>query len=430
MKNFAQRGAGSITVTVLTCVSGGATATKTWRYDSILGKPVVVPFKAGLRFTVECMPIANIRELSALLTRLESEPHRFIVRGEPMPGLDLSQPVLRRKRSRGNEAATFREPADGVPFAMFDFDKIPVPSSIEPIGDPEGAAAHAVGLLPEPFQDASYHWQLSSSAGMGDGTTLSCHIWFWFDRCVTEKELTRWTEANRLPIDVAIFRTVQPHYTAAPIFERMRDPLPRRSGLHVGLSDTVEFPRVELQPQWRPVSTYAGGLDSDAVGFEAKLRQIGDPPGNPNGRGFHLPLLAATASYVGAHGRDGTDVCALKERLRQAILAAPKRAGRDQDIDRYLSDEYLDDIISGAVEKFGDRDCEVGEDSGYEVGPQDNKTHGLPPYYPPPTEPRDEALARQSTVIGDWFREMARLVQAWKAVDRRRAEAFAQEGLT
>ena len=95
MRDDNQKG-GATTLTVLTCALEKATATKTWRYDSILDKPVVIQFKAGHNFFVESLPVGNIRELSAVLTRLQSEPKRFVVRGEPMPGLDLSKPVLRR----------------------------------------------------------------------------------------------------------------------------------------------------------------------------------------------------------------------------------------------------------------------------------------------------------------------------------------------
>jgi hypothetical protein len=311
---------------------------------------------------------------------------------------------------------------------MFDFDKVAVPSSIDSLSDPEGAAAHLAGQLPQQFQDASYHWQLSSSAGMGNGSTLSGHIWFWFSRCVTEAELSYWAEENQLPIDVSIFRTVQPHYTAAPIFVGMRDPLPRRSGLHLGLEDEVEFPAVELRAQARATSGSTGGFKFTG-GFEEKLLHLGDRPGNPLGRGFHLVLLSATASYVGLHGRDGTDVAALKARLREAILAAPRKVDRDpQDVERYLSDEYLDDIILGAIQKFGDgdRDDTDGEGDGTS---RPSISHGLPPYYPAPTEPREQALDRQCNVIAGWFREMLRLVRAWKEADARRAQALSEEGL-
>jgi hypothetical protein len=429
MRDDNQKG-GATTLTVLTCALEKATATKTWRYDSILDKPVVIQFKAGHNFFVESLPVGNIRELSAVLTRLQSEPKRFVVRGEPMPGLDLSKPVLRRKRPRANTPATFREPAGGRPYAMLDFDKVEIPSSIDLLSDPDGAAAYLVGRLPPQFQDASYHWQLSSSAGMGNGSTLSGHIWFWFDRCVSDAELTYWAEENALPIDVAIFRTVQPHYTAAPIFIGMHDPLPRRSGLHIGLEDEVEFPAVELRAQARAASGFTGGFKFTG-GFEARLMHLGDRPGNPFGSGFHLVLLSATASYVGLHGRDGTDVEALKARLREAILAAPWKKDRDpQEIDRYLSDEYLDDIILGAIEKFGDgdRDADDAEGEGDRAS-QQPVSHRLPPYYPAPTEPREQALERQGNVIAGRFRDMLRLVRAWKEAEARRAQALSEEGL-
>jgi hypothetical protein len=76
--------------------------------------------------------------------------------------------------------------------------------------------------------------------------------------------------------------------------------------------------------------------------------------------GFYEPLLTAVWAYVREHGVDGTDGEALKARLRAAIGAAPKRPGRDEDIARYMSDRFLDDLIVGALDKLGQARDEPG----------------------------------------------------------------------
>jgi hypothetical protein len=94
---------------------------------------------------------------------------------------------------------------------------------------------------------------------------------------------------------------------------------------------------------------YDGGL-SECRGFEAKLARLGDGDGLD---GFHRPLTAAIASYCATHRRGGTDPVALKARLRQAILEAPKAPGRRDDAG-YMSDGYLDGAITSALARFGD----------------------------------------------------------------------------
>jgi hypothetical protein len=147
-----------------------------------------------------------------------------------------------------------------------------MPTAIDVVADPEGAVFHLVSLLPACLQDVSFHWQLSSSAGIGPNLGLSVHLWFWFDRAVTDTELSLWAERDNVPIDTALFRTVQPHYTAAPLFIGTSDPLPRRSGFWKGLDDVVCFPIIEAPTLREKSSGYAGS--STALGFEGKLELL------------------------------------------------------------------------------------------------------------------------------------------------------------
>jgi hypothetical protein len=107
--------------------------------------------------------------------------------------------------------------------------------------------------------------------------------------------------------------------------------------------DAAPQPQPELPP---PPSQPVKG----ARGFEAHLSRLGDGPGL---EGFNNPLRSATGAYARQHGV-GLDRTALKEQLRRAVRAAPKKPERPQDeIDKYLGDEYLDNLIATAVEKYG-----------------------------------------------------------------------------
>lgn len=377
-------------VSVLRCESG--LAAKRWILDRHGGQPRLVNYSAGRWFEVETVEICGIRELSALLTRLEHDTRALVIRGELLPGVDPRR-VRRLKHRIGNVGPFFAEPAGGRRWLLIDFDKVPIPAHDDLIDDPEGAVEYLVSLLPDGFRDVSYHWQLSSSAGMGAADVLSAHVWFWLDRPVTETELKGWSATIDAPVDAHLFQTVQPHYTAAPIFDAgVRDPLPRRSGLQLGTEDAVQLVIPEPAPRHSSSGSTGGGDGLHAAaGFEAKLALLGNGEGLA---GFHEPLLTAVWAYVREQGSDGTNAEALKARLREAIDAAPKRPGRDDDIARYRSDRFLDDLIAGALDKWGRARAEREANAA---------AMAMPPHWPTAPLPLPEAVELLGLTVGRFF---------------------------
>jgi hypothetical protein len=378
-----QSSAGSLTI--LRCLEPAKQATKTWTLPAGAQLPVKVDFNAGSRFRAERRHFTSVIELSSLLTSLERDPLAFVIRGEPLPDVDLNRPVRRKKKPDRAGRSWFRDVPEGLHWVLLDFDKFSTPAGIDVVADPEDAILYLVSLLPACFQSVSFHWQLSSSAGIGRDARLSAHLWFWFNRAVTDTELSVWAERDNVPIDAALFRTVQPHYTAAPVFIGMIDPLPRRSGLWKGSDDIVSFPIIEVRTPRESSLSHTGF--STRPGFEAKLELLGDRPLNPHGRGFHKPLLSATASYAATHDQS-VDRPALKAQLRDAIIAAPKSPQRPRaDIERYLSDEYLDEIIDSAVENYA------------------APIRAVPPHFTSASLPLNEAIPRLENLIAIWCRE-------------------------
>jgi hypothetical protein len=99
----------------------------------------------------------------------------------------------------------------------------------------------------------------------------------------------------------------------------------------------------------------SGVHDRDSK-FEEHLATMGDGLGL---LGFNNPLTSATSSFAYHYGI-ALDREALKARLREAIVLAPKGAARKStDIERYLGDEYLDGIIASAIEKYGTEQNDV-----------------------------------------------------------------------
>ncbi|MGH7074017.1 MAG: hypothetical protein ACREFD_07435 [Stellaceae bacterium] len=376
-------------------------ATKMWA-PSLGDRPMCLNFSAGRYFYCEPYPVSGIYELGKVLFKLERRPDICVIRGFPAPGVDLSQQVRRMKRPDSKGKTWFVERA-GQPWVLLDIDKKPVPPEIDPVRDPKAAMSYLVeNCVPPYLRDVTFVGQWSSSTGMKGPGLLSAHLWFWLDRPMTEVELKTWYFADSWlrdhehHIDPTLFRLVQIHYTAAPIFEGVTDPLPRRTGIKKGAKDVASLPIPEhaeatASPRSRSrpsghQSAGASGSNYDVLsntrGFDAKLALIGDGT-TADGihlQGFHRVITAAAASYASAHGKT-FDRNELKEILRGAINAAPKHAGREGDIVGYLGDEYLDSAIGSAIERFGEEAGAEESDAG-SIFEDTDLIDGIPPAFP------------------------------------------------
>ena len=93
-------------------------------------------------------------------------------------------------------------------------------------------------------------------------------------------------------------------------------------------------------------------------GFEGHLGTMGDGPGL---KGFNFPIIKAVAAFADAHGA-AFSRADLKQRIRKAIDAAPKKPNRPADvIKRYRGDDFLDKAMDSAVRKFAPPDDETNE---------------------------------------------------------------------
>lgn len=216
---------------------------KTWRADGS-----IKPYDDAKFFQLEEHQLAGISDLSVLLTELEREPHACVIRG----------------RYVGDTLASQRDPAEFRPGAvrrsldyfadqalhavLIDVDGYE-PLTCDPVMDPAGAIEEFVACsLPAEFRGASYHWQLSNSAGHPSSSgRLKAHLWFWLREAYTSAQLKAWAQALALPVDLAVFNPVQVHYTAAPMFEfGVKDPVRTRSGYVAGLVDTAVPLEIDL----------------------------------------------------------------------------------------------------------------------------------------------------------------------------------------
>ncbi len=331
-------------ITILICPPNFSASKRFTREgdDSI----TVKGFNAGALFGVLIRTVENIRDLSAVLLALEDMSTSFVIRGSPVQGLSHTN-VRRTKKN-------FATPAIGRRWALIDIDKIALPVGLDLSRDFEGVLQHLTTLLPEEFHDVSYHYQLSSSAGMGDPSKVSVHLWFWLSEPWTDEALKTWAKAvnsrvNTKLIDPALFNDVQAHYTAAPIFEGVDNPFPVRSGLVMKGSAAVSIRAIEA-PEAQRSPAVAGDFEP-GLGFEGWLAKIGDHPG---GEGFHEPIIRAIASYVRANGRDGTDPEKLFEFVSKRVMEADRSQHDDDYIALMASRDHIMVAIEGALVKYGD----------------------------------------------------------------------------
>lgn len=349
-------------LTVLTTCRGKI-ATK--RVEKTVHSVVVHNYDAGYWFgVIEPVPLHDIRELSAILTTLESFPDCLVIRGVPRADSSVGNWV---QRTGSGDQGNFHTPAGGHNWMLVDFDKIALPLHLDVHTSAVAVCEYLIRCLPTEFHNASYHWSLSSSAGLGDPSKVSMHIWFWLKKPISDITLKAWANAVNLAagyklVDPALFQHVQPHFTAAPIFIGLPDPFPVRSGLVEKDRDEVDL---KLPQCAAPIgSTGAVGDErlakasgtassSDArggAGFEYRLSTIGDHAG---GLGFHGPIIAAAASYVATHGAAATDIDQLFESLSARVLSADATHHDRAYVERMSGRDHIVPAIESAIKKFG-----------------------------------------------------------------------------
>lgn len=304
------------------------------------GEIGTIAYGKGYTFDAKMFDVGDLEELSVLLKAAEKWPTACAVRGELV---DPEQTVgIQRLLHPGDKGQPPTLKDRPCPWLMIDFDKVPDPVGFESMQD---RLDFLISLLPEFFWSASYHYQWSSSAGLRGWDTLSCHFWFWLEEPATSEALRQRTgHENWEGVDRSLLNPVQVHYTAAPCFDGVDDPLKEhRSGLVKQAKDTLYLPQYEVKsvdPPWFNTKRY-GALAGDkfTIGLETRLAEIG-----PN---YHEPINRVIGYYA-AYAPD-VDEYYIINRLMTRILEAP--AGKNPKAG-YLNQRYLNNSLRGAIRKF------------------------------------------------------------------------------
>lgn len=195
-----------------------------------------VPYEDAASFKVKAVEVSSLGNLAILLGKLHQNPQRCLIRGMLTGNEQGSKPGTYVRTN-----ANFSD--QPLHWFMVDIDGFR-PDWADPVTHPELAIDEFfAAVLPACFKTCSYYWHLSSSAGMpGKEGILKAHLHFWSKTPYTTAQMHAWAKVIGPGIDAAIYRRVQIHYTADPIFEEGRiDPVRVRAGWHQGETDEVDL---------------------------------------------------------------------------------------------------------------------------------------------------------------------------------------------
>jgi hypothetical protein len=424
----------------------GRPLTKSFR--RLGGRIVKGTYPNASEFRAYIIEVDGITSLAAVLDAVVTDGHAAVVRGAPgkfyprdgspafrllqpqeglvsaKTGARISQQQIRARRLEPDEehryAVTWLPTFEDCPrsWVIFDVDRIPVPEHLidDWVDEPEAAVEHVLALLPARFGAATCWWSISSSAavpgphGREVASDFKLKLVFWLDRPLLGTEVKRWMAAEKAPVDPAVFGAVQLIYLACPAFgPRLHDPVPRRSGIWQGETDTVTVP--ELLPE-QDAATYgsgaaafgpAEGLDELCDALRARLAE------EPHVREH---LMQAGRAYVRQHGPD-IDQTALVAALEAVAHEHRSRA----EVAAYGIDAMVDYVIR---QKRAATWLPFGSPAQKAI---------LPPYFGEEGPNLFREANRQRHFLRDWLQRNSLYAIARHEIASRRAAAFEAAGL-
>lgn len=264
-------------------------------------------------FVVE---VGSLADVHALLSSLSLEPTIYAVRGRLKEG--ISDQI--RRKHLGADATLIEAPHHWL---LLDLDKWRADVT-DFAARPEHYADQARAELPEAFTNAACVWACTSSAGIKKGVRL--RLAFWLDRPLTDGEIKPWVKSWAVPIDSSLYTPSQPHFTAAPLFDGVADPIAQRVGLLEG-TPSVTLPNLLL------TDVKAGFAAEDALASAARRVTKSEEGDRRNALNRNAYALASRWSEEELPA----------EKLRAGILAAANKGG--------FADEKAQRTIDEAIEQ-------------------------------------------------------------------------------
>lgn len=220
---------GGESMTVLLARSGFMTKT-------IADGKITRGYDDAKHFRVRVADVDSFADMKRVLDKASGIPEACVIRGEPLPGINMENARRLSNRAKHGDAVTFEaKPRRAL---AIDVDTLPEPAGLDFATDPEEGVEHVIGRLPDAFHDSDCWWQATAGGGIKPG--INVRLWYFLSRAIDDAECKGWLQ--HAPADRALYNPVQPHYVAAPRITSGPDPMARRQGVRKGLDDTVEVP--------------------------------------------------------------------------------------------------------------------------------------------------------------------------------------------
>lgn len=226
-------------------------------------------------YSFEQREVSSLAELAELITGIADCPNKAVILDE-FVGVDTAisathndEPVFNPKTGKVRRVTeAFKDSPQHI--VCFDIDGWEGTEALQrdPKGwvkDPESVITEWVETyLPSEFHGVDFFWQVSSSAGLKPG--VRAHVWFWMENAYSKARIGAWVAANLKPestADKSLYARVRVHYTATPIFDKVKDPVPVRCGVY----DSMLSDSVRLEITTTDSATDLDDLDDDDDGF-------------------------------------------------------------------------------------------------------------------------------------------------------------------
>jgi hypothetical protein len=211
----------------VTVLSSESDTSVTKAFKLVNGEYQPSQIKNSFRHSADQYGISCLTDLANLVQSLERERKKFIIRGSLIDGR-APYGLRRLAQAKEDSPANFEEM--DCQWCLLDIDEVDIPDNfIDGQSPPIDLIQHVTQLLPDAFKVSDCWYQFSSSMGIKVGK-IRVHLWYWLSKPVSNSNMREWLSES--PVDLSLFRTVQPHFTANPIFlGGAVDPWPNRSGM-------------------------------------------------------------------------------------------------------------------------------------------------------------------------------------------------------
>lgn len=291
-----------------------AWATKIVRRALPSGSPDFEPCGNGWEFIFTPLYFVGLNGLQKLLVELAGKRDKFIIRGTPITGLDLT---------KGHRRLLYADPDTGAAATLVEMARAWIAVDVDGVllgyglGRPERFADGAVvvrdKILGGNFTGIGCIATPTSQSGFVGDDTWRGRLWFLLSDAVPDRVLFEFfdgmAKAKRVKTDPSVFGTHQPNYTARCKFFAgcgFTDPFPREQWVQripaaLGRGDIVQINVAALGGQYAAerraaAAKTAAVYRSAGGGFAGRLATIG--AGDDANKEFHTPLKGAIGAAV------------------------------------------------------------------------------------------------------------------------------------